>query len=365
MKATLHDVASAAECSVSTVSRVLNGREGYFDAATRDRVLAVAHRLGYRANAGARATRNGHQGAVTLLMSSRGESRSALPQALLQGIHDALEAHHLHLNIAMLPDERLTDPSYVPRILSEWTSDGLLVDYNKMLPEGLEAVIEGARVPAIWINHKRSTDACHPDDLDAGAEAVRKLTSLGHRRIVYCTFSNVEGQTHYSEEDRRQGYLDAMQAAGLESRVLERHGEPPVPASRTDTWCRMLSRPDRPTAVIAYGGTAVLHVVRAVDRLGLAIPADLSVMTFGGEVAFAGQDIDTLLVPEKNVGHRAVEMLLAKIATPEAALPASAIPFNHKGIGSVAPPSPTLRYGTLKADDTCTVENSTQKGRSA
>jgi LacI family transcriptional regulator len=328
MKATLHDVAREAQCSVSTVSRVLNGREGHFDAATRDRVLATVSRLGYRANAGARATRNGHQGAVTLLMSSLGDARSALPEGLLRGMHDALEEHHLHLNVAFLPDERLTDPSYVPRILREWTSDGLLVNYNKLLPPGLERVIAESRIPAVWINHKRDTDACHPDDLAAGRAATRHLLSQGHRRIAYCSFSYKLESLHYSEVDRRQGYLDAMREAAAEPWVVDRYSHPVTGyAARTDVWSRLLASPERPTAVIAYGVTAAMSVVRAADRLGLGIPRDLSLATFAGATAYVGQDIDTWLVPEVEMGRQTVEMLLAKLAAPDAPLPSRALPF--------------------------------------
>lgn len=335
MNTTLHDVAREAQCSVSTVSRVLNGREGHFDAATRERVLETVRRLGYRANAGARATRNGRQGSVTLLMSSLGDSRSGLPEGLLRGMHDALDEHHLHLNVAFLPDERLTDPEYLPRFAREWTSDGLLVNYNKLLPPGLERVIAESRIPAVWINRDRDEDACHPDDLEAGRAATRQLLALGHRRIAYCSFSYKLESLHYSEVDRRQGYLDAMADAGAEPLVVDRYSFPAKNyGDRAEIWSRLLSAPDRPTAVLAYGVTAAMSVVRAVDSLGLGIPDDLSLVTYAGATAYAGLELDTWLVPEAEMGHQAVEMLLAKMAAPNDPLPSRAIPFTLSSVGS-------------------------------
>ncbi len=339
MKATLHDVAREAWCSVSTVSRVLNDRKGHFDAVTRDRVLEAVSRLGYRVNAGARATRNGRQGAVTLVLSARGEARSGLPEGLLRGMHDALEEHHVHLNVAFLPDERLTDPAYVPRILREWASDGLLVNYNKLLPPGLERVVADSRVPAVWINRKRGTDACHPDDHAAGREATRALLALGHRRVAYCSFSYRPDRLHYSEVDRRQGYLDAMREAGLAPLTVDRCRHPVADdAGRTALWRRLLQESRRPTAVVTYGLTTAMNIIRATDMLGLAIPGDLSLVTFAGAPAYAGLGLDTWLVPEAEMGRQAVGMLLARIASPDDPLPSHAVPFGLARAGSTAGP---------------------------
>ena len=271
-------------------------------------------------------------------MSSQGEARSGLPEALLRGIHDALDAHGLHLNVAFLPDERLVDAAYVPRILREWTSDGLLVNYNKLLPPGLERVLAESRVPAIWVNHKRPTDACHPDDHAAGRDATRSLLALGHRRIAYCSFSYRLDSLHYSETDRRQGYLDAMAEAGLEPLAVDRYSYPAADyGARATVWRRILEPPRRrPTAVVVYGATAAISIVRAADVLGLAIPGDLSLLTFGGAAVYVGQELDTWLVPEVEMGRQAVEMLLAKIALPGDRLPSRALAFDVRAVGSAS-----------------------------
>jgi DNA-binding LacI/PurR family transcriptional regulator len=252
-------------------------------------------------------------------------------------MHDALEEHHVHLNVAFLPDERLTDPAYVPRILREWTSDGLLVNYNKLLPPGLERVIAESSIPAVWLNHKRPTDACRPDDFAAGREATHALLALGHRRVAYCSFSYLHDSQHYSEVDRRDGYLSAMSEAGLQAQLVDRYaGAAGGYAGRTALWAELLSAPDRPTAVIAYGGTASVNIVRAAERIGLRVPDGLSLATFGGSVVYAGQDIDTWLVPEARMGREAVEMLLAKIADPGRPLPTRALPFQFGAAASAS-----------------------------
>jgi polar amino acid transport system ATP-binding protein len=72
---TIHDVASAAGVSVTTVSDALNGK-GRVDPATRKRVAQVVQSLGYRANRHARGLRSGLSGALGLLLPVDADARS-------------------------------------------------------------------------------------------------------------------------------------------------------------------------------------------------------------------------------------------------------------------------------------------------
>jgi len=72
---TIHDVASAAGVSVTTVSDALNGK-GRVDPATRKRVAQVVQSLGYRANRHARGLRSRLSGALGLLLPVDADARS-------------------------------------------------------------------------------------------------------------------------------------------------------------------------------------------------------------------------------------------------------------------------------------------------
>ena len=64
----IRDVAAAAGVSVTTTSDALNGR-GRVEAGTRERVLAAAADLGYRANVHARMLRRGRSGVLGIMSS--------------------------------------------------------------------------------------------------------------------------------------------------------------------------------------------------------------------------------------------------------------------------------------------------------
>ncbi len=337
---TLKQVAELANVDAGTASRVLNRkaeRAGIGRERAR-RVRQAARQLGYRPNAFARGVRAGRFGAAALVLSADLPGRSTLPQMLLSGLVRALERHNMHLTIAELLDEDLTDERFVPKLLREWMSDGLLVNYNREFPPRMVELVENHALPAVWINAKRDHDCVHPDDLNGGREATRRLLELGHRRITYVSFTSDRPEArHYSEVDRYEGYAQVMREAGQSTGMI--HPRSPG-ASRDGRQTlyeaveRVLSGPRRPTAFVSYGFST--PIVRAADRMGLSIPRDLSLIRFAG--AGSEEAPATMVVPEAEIARQAVEMLMAKIEDPGRRLAPRAVPFGfHPGM-SLAPP---------------------------
>ncbi len=340
------ELAAVVGVSQVTIHKALTNQSGVSES-LRQRIRGLAQEHGYRLNTGAKAVRRQRAGFVTLVMSAD-PSRSTLPMRMLQGISDELESKAMHLSVAYLRDEQLTDATFVPRILSEWTSDALLLNYHKLVPPRLIELIERYRIPAVWLNDRRPEDCVYPDDLAAGADATRHLIERGHRRIAYISFSYKTELPHYSEIDRRGGYERAMRDAGLEPLVLDRYrvGErvqarPMVYGERTEACAALLSRAIRPTGIVAYSENVAPHLLPPARQLGIEVPRDLSVITFGSGAGFFGQDADTLLVPDDAVGRTGVEMILSKLNEPRRACPARAIEFTFVGGTTLAPPPPT------------------------
>ena len=171
MKVTIRQIAARTGLSPITVSRVLGDKSDKHRPETRERVLRAAEELGYRINTAARAISTGRFGSVALLMSTEG-SFSYLPGPLMDGIQEVLEEQDLHLTVARLSDEKLTDAEYVPQILREWTADGVLINYHFHIPGRLIELVRRYNVPSIWINSKQECNSVHPDDFGAGRRAA-------------------------------------------------------------------------------------------------------------------------------------------------------------------------------------------------
>ena len=335
MTVTIHQIATHVGLSAKTVSRILSHADAPHRAETRERVLAAARDLGYRPNLSARAMRTRRAGSVALLLSTV-THRSVLSNPLREGIQSALAEHGLHLLVASLPDARLTDEGFLPQVLREWATDGLLINYNAEVPPAMPAIITRHDIPSVWINAKREADCVHPDDFAAARQATERLIALGHRRIGFVEFGGV---AHYSAADRRSGCRAALTAAGLgPPELLEGGG---ASATRAEQACAWLRRPagDRPTAVLAYGAGLALPIVHAAALCGVQVPGDLSVITIADELDVnLGRPIDTFVLPQELMGRTAVGMLVEKMAEPSHAQPPRAIPLAFAPGSTVGPP---------------------------
>jgi LacI family transcriptional regulator len=224
----------------------------------------------------------------------------------------------------------------VPRILREWSVDGLLINYIAGIPDKMIELIGRYQIPSVWLNAKLESDCVYPDDFEAAVRACKYLQKLGHRRIAYVDYWNAD---HYSVADRRNGYLRAMRSARLQPQLLRNERE--VPESEwLDLSCEWLRLPDRPTAVIAYEADRALPVFCAALKLGLNVPGDLSILSFHDRgVGVVGMPLTTMEIPMVQTGAAAVEMVNEKIRNPGLSLPARAIKANLLEGTSCAPPS--------------------------
>jgi DNA-binding LacI/PurR family transcriptional regulator len=316
---TLVTIKSLAErCGVSpqAVSCALRG-QGRLSVQTRARIRRAAEELGYRPNSAARGIRRGRFGAAALLMGTHG---GHFPQGMWEGVHDELAGHDMLLTLARIPDDQLATQDYLPKVIREWSVDGLLVHYAYNIPASLRQAIADARIPAVWLNTRLPVDCVSPADLDAGRACTRHLLERGHRRVAYLFLGQLTG--HHSEADRRRGYELEMRRAGLRPAVVEMEVQrgPGADGVMVDTgfataraW---LGQSPRPTAVVTYSGRTGEALLLAAVSLGLRIPQDLAITTIENAPAnFSGLPLTTVVLDVGELGRTAVRMLLKKIET--------------------------------------------------
>jgi DNA-binding LacI/PurR family transcriptional regulator len=250
----------------------------------------------------------------------------------VDGICAGLAERDYHLNVANLSDSQAADET-LPKVLRENMADGLLINYYGAIPQRQMDLIEQYRIPSVYINIKRPADCVFPDDVGAARLGVERLIELGHRRILYVR--NIP-QPHFSAADRREGYVAAMKARDLKPLVVEMDGVTDSGRKRLDG---VFSRPDRPTAVLAYTNQASAFMLSVAARHGLMVPRDLSLMHIGEDCRVAGIQMGNVVLPWFQIGRVAAQELLAKIEDPSRQFPPQAIPV--LGIGdftTVAPP---------------------------
>jgi LacI family transcriptional regulator len=299
--------------------------------ATRERVRKLAAEIGYRPNASARAMRAGKFGTVALVLSAH-PGRSYLPERALRGICQTLSDRELQLTIAQLPDEKLTDAGFVPRLLREYCCDGMLIDYTDHIPDRMIELIEQLRQPAIWLNRKQDHDCVYPDDLAMGREATRRLLAAGHRRIAYVDWGagwKQLDQAHYSQRDRQAGYEAAMRDAGLTCRIVRRE-DSTIDSSAEELMALigdLVTGADAPTAFVTYSWPFGRRIAAAVMRRQRRVPQDVSLVTISEqrERLDDGTYVDTEIVPTHAYGVAGVQAVLDKLDEPQKRLAPRAV----------------------------------------
>lgn len=265
---TIRDVAEQAGVSKSLVSLVLRGSE-QVRPEKREAVLRAVRELGYRPNAAARSLSEQRTRTVGVLLN---DLRNPWFVDLLDGLNSLLHDNGLQMLLADARLNRRTGQDLTGPFL-DLRVDGLVVVGTLPDPAALGAVAE--RMPVVVAGAREpvppGVDVVAGDD-ERGARLVTEhLIGLGHRRIAHIAGYGAVGEL------RRQSFEATMRAHGLAG-VVE-------PSDMTEeggyrTTVRLLSRPDRPTAVFAVNDIASVGALSAAEELGLRVPRDLSVVGY-------------------------------------------------------------------------------------
>ena len=290
---TIIDVARAASVHPSTVSRVLNRRaELSLLPETRQRVIAAARRLGYRPSALARSLRL--QRTFTLGMLVPNIDNPFFPP-IIKGVEDTAHARGYNLVLCNTEDSSEREDAYL-RVLRERQVDGILIA-SSFMADATIAELRRDRFPFVLVNRgTRGADdlAVLVDNEKGVAAAIDHLVDLGHRRIGIVTL-------------RARGVkLDPSLVSVAEAFSQEAGYR----AAR-----RLLGGVEPPTAVFGANDLLAIGVLRAAREAELECPADVSLVGFNDMplTEFFGPPLTTVHVPQREMGVRAADLLIARI----------------------------------------------------
>ena len=265
-KVTIFDVAKASGVSSSAVSYALNGKSGVSDV-TRDKVLKVAHELGWKPNGAAQALAKSKTQRVGLVLGYDPKLLSVEPymMELISGLGAELEKYDYSLLIRMAVDEAAK-----LSIIDDWIATGnvdamLLV--NVELGDPCVALLEEhEEMPVLAIADASvvgNLPSLSSADADAVRQAVRYLYDLGHRQIA--RVGGPESLAHSYIRD--SAFADVATELGMRYRCLHTDYTPETGSEATK---RLLAFPEHPTAII-YDND-----VMALAGLGVAASQGMS-----------------------------------------------------------------------------------------
>lgn len=306
-RATIREVAKSANVSLTTVSRVINNAEAVRPE-VRARVTDAMNALGYVPDAVAQSLRT--QSTMTV--------GCIVPDISFPAFSNTIGA----------AEERLRSAGYTMQVMATQESpereieilalcrrrrlSGLITTLGRDDDADIQQVLSGLMVPAVLLDRKLPVpiDSVCTDHFQGALQATEYLLQLGHRRIALITLS----EHALPGRERRRAFQQALAARGLTHNPEWIVG----PGFETDHAYRiaydLLRAHPRPTAIMA-GGFPAIGVMRAARSLGIPIPDDLSLISFGDT------DFADLLAPpltvvrwdNREIGKIAAEILLSRI----------------------------------------------------
>lgn len=279
-RTTIHEVARRAGVSVMTVSRVVN-KAANVRPETRERVMAAVQELRFQPSAVARNVRtrrtqwialpyHGPPSDVHLGMASYFVDLQA-------GIISRCKQDNYH--VAFQPCAANSVLADVLGTATQWRPDGVLLSPPLCFWTGLLAELRRLRIPFVRIAPEDFSDpspCVHMDDRAAARQMTEYLIGLGHRRIGF-----IQGHPdHVASRHRYEGFLAALQAAGIEARTSDVVQGFFTLESGAKAAQQLLRRKTRPSAIFASNDEMAAGCLAVAHEAGIQVPAELSIAGF-------------------------------------------------------------------------------------
>ncbi|CNJ63134.1 LacI family transcriptional regulator [Yersinia aldovae] len=326
---TLEDVAALAGVSRATVSRVVNG-DTNVKTPTREKVEQAVAVLGYTPNPAARALASSQSNTLGLVTTSY---RGGFFGALMDFVQTETESQGKQLLVTQGRDNAEKEWQAIQRLYN-LRCDGLILHVRFISDEKLRQLAAADR-PFVLLDRLVPGLEAHCvtfDHRSASQMATQVLIDAGHRDIA-CISGSAQ---RYSSLLRRQGFIDAMQLAGLEP-VASVEGVYDLESGyqRAD---EILQQPRLPTAIYCCNEEMAIGALLAINKHHLQVPQDISLICYdsGERAPFVCPALTSVHFPIVEMAQYATRLLINPLIT-NANFPPAIVIRN-----SVMPPKKSL-----------------------
>lgn len=332
--ATLADIAREAGTSPSTASRALSGR-GYVSTGNRDRLLAVAERLGYVPNASARTLKQRTSRVVGVVVTDLGNEFYA---QLAAGIEQTLREADYQMVLVSDNNDRTQEIAGARAFLAMRPAGVIMTPVDR----AAAALLVRHGVDVIEVDRRLADVACDAVVLDnerGARDATRHLLAGGHRRIGLL----VADTDWTSDAGRVEGYRGAHEDAGvpMDARLIVPIG---FHAPDAETRIDALLHEGAPTAIFAANNLLAQHAWQVLRARGLRLPRDISLVAFDDVpwMAMVDPGITAVAQPTVELGRCAARLFLRRADDPASPRTVETLEPTLILRGSTGPP-PTSR----------------------
>lgn len=273
----LEDLARLADVSVATVSRALNDSPAVNEE-TKRRIWRIAREHNYSFRPHMPAILTGSNATIAVVIPTpqgrRGGFNDPFFLELIGGITEAARETDCDIIISHIAPRGYDDLS---ALMASSRAEGVIFLGQSFLHERFNRLAETENRFVVWGAELPGQRYCSigSDNIRGGRRATAHLARLGRKRIAFF------GDTEAPEAMQRySGYLEALDAAGLEADpvlVMPVHFEVESAENAVE---RLIAQGVAFDAIFAASDLIALGAIRGLNRRGLDVPGDVSVVGY-------------------------------------------------------------------------------------
>lgn len=308
--ASMQDIAERAGVSRATVSRVLSGHPSV-KASTRKKVMHWVDELGYEPDVIAQSLAGGSTSLIGVVLP---EIAYPFFSEILEAMEDQAFVHG-HSIIVCNSRRSLEKERNVISELSKRRADGIIA--VPVSPTESAAAYRRLRVPTVMITKRvEGFDSIFISHEQAGQQMAKHFLSMGFSSVGY-----IGPVAESTSAIKYRGFCSYLHARGIEvSDVIEC----PAPANMNASCVynnvreRIASKGLGARAYFSNDDITACEAIAAMRDAGYTVPEDVAVAGFDNSLLAREMSpkLTSLAQPLEEIGRRAVDVLLDRIASP-------------------------------------------------
>jgi len=308
----IKDVAKAANCSIATVSCVLNNR-GRIGKATQKRVRDACKKLKYFPSSAGRSLRSRKTETIGILFypSCADIFRNIFYSEIMEGLENQLTKANYNLLLAGY--DISTRKQELPKFIREGCVDGVILMGG--CPDDFKHKLSEVPLPFLLLDTDISSgtvDSITSDGFRAMIDMVEYLHGKGHRRMVMFRHR----YDNFNETSRCMGFEAATRQLGLEG------GCEVLKVETNDEACseiiQRISGSNPVTAVATVNDDMAADILRKLLAKGIRVPEQVSITGYD-DTEFSHDThppLTTVGIDRKTMGAEGAKAILRRINDP-------------------------------------------------